>query len=1173
MKLEEEILKFWQEKGIFKKTLTERASGKKFVFYDGPPFATGLPHYGHILAGTIKDVIPRYQTMRGRFVRREWGWDCHGLPLENIIEEELGLKHKKDIEKFGIENFNDAASRAVLRYENDWKKIIPKTGRFVDMENPYKTMDATYTESVWWSFKTLYDKGLIYEGHKIMLVCPRCETTLAQSEVALGGYHDVTDISVIVKFELIDEPGTFLLAWTTTPWTLPGNTALAVNKNVEYVKVSIKNYQNVPDGIYIFSKKDYEDYKKEIDNEKNREIKTKVDILKTFKGSELVGKSYIPPFDYFYKDEKIKNHKNGWKVYHADFVTTETGTGIAHEAPAFGEDDMQLALKNNIPIVQHVGMDGKMKNEVKDFRGLYVKQKGDTQSTDIEIVKYLAQKELLFAKEKVVHPYPLCWRCDTPLLNYATNSWFVKVTDFKDKLIRENKKIVWVPAHMRDGRFGKWLEAAKDWAISRTRFWGAPLPVWRCEKCKKIEIIGSLGELQKSIPKSGNKYFVMRHGQAESNISGTNDSTGNPNNHLTENGRESIRRFAKEFSKKGITRIMTSPFARAKESAEVIAHELGLPEQNILSDQRLIEFNHGSDRQGKKISNNNPEPFNENDLYIRHDDGESHAEVRSRVVSVIFDMEKTYKNETILIVTHGSPMWMLITGALGMSDKETIKYQEERKKDNGDYFISNGQIEKIDFVPFPHNKEYELDFHRPYIDEVKLSCTCGGEMERIKDVFDCWFESGSMPYGQFHYPFENKKVFKENFPADFIAEGLDQTRGWFYSMMVLGVALFGETPFKNVIVNGLILGEDGQKMAKKLKNYPDVTELIEKYGADALRYYFLSLPVMRGEDIAFSEKGISDVYKKIILRLLNVYSFYKMYAHELRFEDSFKKSKNVLDQWILSRLSELSIEMTRGMDAYELDVAVRGIEKFVDDFSTWYLRRSRERVKGDDKEDKEMSLSTIRFVLFEFSKLIAPAMPFVAEDIYQKVKGLKDKESVHLEAWPEAGKIDKKNIAKMETTRCLVELALALRAEKGIKVRQPLAILEVSKEEGEFFEELIRDEVNVKKIFVGAFSKGAVTLDTNITPELKEEGQFRDLTRAIQELRKKEKLTHHDVVSFVIDTDTRGRELISKFEVQLKKAVSADKIVFEKNNGEEILINDTILKVSLKNPIRSSEKL
>ncbi len=1138
---EERILAGWKEKKIFEKTLEKTKNGKLFVFYDGPPFATGEPHYGHILAGTIKDAIPRYRTMTGRYVRRQWGWDCHGLPVENIIEQELKLSHKKDIEEYGIGNFNEAARSAVLRFDSFWKKAVPRLGRFVDMDLSYKTMDASYSESIWWAFKTLYDKGLIYEGHKVMYVCPRCETPVSNFEVAQG-YKDTTDISVTVEFKLVDSPGTSFLAWTTTPWTLPGNVALAVGKDIDYVTIEKKD-EGVGKKIrFILAKSRLETIF----------AGQEYVIVAEHKGMDLVGIKYVPPFDYYYKDELLNNRENGWKVYAADFVSADEGTGIAHEAPAFGEDDMNLGNEVKLPFVQHIEMDGRFKPEVKDFAGMYVKQKDDTQSADVEIIKNLAKRNLLFAKEKIIHPYPMCWRCDTPLLNYATPSWFVKVTKFRDKVVSENKKVCWVPEHVGEGRFGKWLEGARDWAISRSRYWGAPLPVWKCLECEKVEAIGSIEELKKKIPKSGNRYFVMRHGQAESNVSGTNDSNGNPDNHLTESGKESIKLVASKLSKEGITRIITSPFPRAKESADIIANELGLSEEKIVSDRRLIEFNHGSKGQGKTIMNNTLEPFNENDLYVRHGDGENHAEVRTRVVSAIFDADKTYKNETILIVTHGSPMWMLIAGALGMSDKETLEYQKKRAKNNGDYFISNGQVEEVDFTQFPHNKEYVIDLHRPYIDEVIYDCSCGGTMKRILDVFDCWFESGSMPYAQFHYPFENKEEFKKNFPADFIAEGLDQTRGWFYSLIILGVGLFGETPYRNVIVNGLVLGSDGQKMSKRLKNYPEVMDVVDKYGADSLRYYLLSSPIMRGEDLVFLEKGIDEIYKKNISRLNNVYSFYELYKGDEKGSDT---SENILDKWIIARLNELKNVMTEGMEKYELDKVARPVADFIDDLSTWYIRRSRERFKSDNENDKKMALETTHFVLEEFSKLIAPLMPFIADDLYLKVTRGEKEESVHLESWPSNnGQRTTNNqqvIQEMQKVRQIVSLGLEARSKAGIKVRQPLQNLKLKTQnlEPEYIE-LIKDEVNVKGVTFDEEIENEVELDTNITPELKEEGDVRDLVRAIQDFRKKEGLTPSDKVALLVSCDEKTASLIKKNEDELKHSTLLSHISISNSDGE-----------------------
>jgi len=517
---EEELLRFWQENKIFEKSLNGKAPKGDYVFYDGPPFATGLPHYGHILASVLKDVVPRYKTMQGYRVPRRWGWDCHGLPLENMIEKELGLDTKKDIEEFGIEKFNKKANDSVSRYASDWKKIIPRVGRFIDMENDYKTLSPEYMESVWWVFKELYDKNLIYDGYKAMHICPRCETTLANFEVNLG-YKDITDISVIAQFELTDDSSkmigegkTYILAWTTTPWTLPGNVALAVKPDIDYAKISYggKRFILAKDRLGFIN----DEYK----------------VLGTFKGEQLIGRRYKPLFDY-YKNIELENKENGWKIYGANFITTEDGTGVVHIAPAFGEDDMNLGKEYSLPFIQHVTTDGKFKSEITDFAGLPVKPKDDPsnpseqahQSTDIEILKFLAHNDKLFDKEKLTHSYPHCWRCDTPLLNYAASSWFVNVEKIKDQIIENNKKINWIPEHLREGRFGKWLDGARDWAISRSRFWGAPLPVWKCDVCKEIKVVGSIDEIKEESENQFTKLILVRHAESEKNIAGVYDAT------------------------------------------------------------------------------------------------------------------------------------------------------------------------------------------------------------------------------------------------------------------------------------------------------------------------------------------------------------------------------------------------------------------------------------------------------------------------------------------------------------------------------------------------------------------------------------------------------------------------------------------------------------------------
>jgi isoleucyl-tRNA synthetase len=543
---EEEILKFWNENEIFDKSqskIDESGNAKEeFTFYDGPPFATGIPHFGHFIPSSIKDAIPRYQTMRGKYVFRRWGWDCHGLPLENLIEKELGLKTKKDIETLGIDVFNQAARDSVLRYSKEWKEIIPRMGRWVDMENDYKTMDVTYTESVWWVFKTLYDKDLIYQGFKSMHLCPRCETTLSNFEVAQG-YKDITDISVTIKFELVDEPGTYLLAWTTTPWTLPGNMAVAVNAGIEYVKAK------KGEEYFIVAK------------EKLSVLGEGAEVVDSFLGDSVIGKSYKPIFNY-YTETDFLNKSNAWKVYAAPYVTVEAGTGIVHLAPAFGAEDLELAQNKKIPIVHHVGVDGIFKKEIIDFAGLHAKPKdtpegGDHQSSDIQIIKNLAHRGILFSKEKIVHSYPHCWRCDSPLLNFASISWFVKVTAIKPKLVEENKKINWVPKEIRDGRFGKILESAPDWAISRSRYWGAPLPVWQCEQCEERKVFSSYAELMDTQKGSGNNYFLMRHGQSESNVSETIDSQSPGLAHLTKLGKEQVLVATSLLKNKNIDLIIT----------------------------------------------------------------------------------------------------------------------------------------------------------------------------------------------------------------------------------------------------------------------------------------------------------------------------------------------------------------------------------------------------------------------------------------------------------------------------------------------------------------------------------------------------------------------------------------------------------------------------------------
>ena len=1162
---EEQTLQFWRDIDAFKKTIEKEAPKGEYVFFDGPPFATGTPHYGHLLASAIKDAIPRYKTMNGFRVLRKWGWDCHGLPIENIVEKDLGISGKKQIEELGLEKFNAHARSKVMTYASEWKKTIERMARWVDFDNSYKTMDNTYIESVWWGLKQLHDQGKIYESVKVLMYCPRCETPLSNAEVAMdNSYKDITDISVYVKFKLLEEENTYILAWTTTPWTLPGNVALAVGSDISYIK--IKNLKSkvenasqnvVADAVYVIAKERAQEVLKNYEYE----------VVGEIKGSELAGKSYEPIFDY-YKNTDLKNKENGWKIHAGDFVTTTDGTGVVHIAPAFGEDDLRLAKANNLPIIHHVDGTGKFVGEVTDFAGQLVKPK-DTkeeptkhQSADIEIIKWLAHNGKLFEKQKIIHSYPHCYRCETPIYYYAIPAWFVEIQSSKEKFLKLNEKINWIPGHLKEGRFKNVMENAPDWNISRNRFWATPLPFWKNDETGEVEVLGSADDIRKRT-KSTNKYFVMRHGEGDHNLKNIMSSKVDNPHHLTEKGKSEARESAEKLKDRKITKIIVSPFVRTLETAEIAASVLGIKKENIEIDNRLKEVDFGDF---------NLQDFSVFDSYYtsqeerfekRMPNGECFNDVRIRAGEILYETDSKFKDENILFVTHAAPAWALMSVALGASKTEALEIWRRKE------FKKTGEFVEFDFAPIPHNALYELDFHRPYIDAITYPSSSGkGIMKRVPEVIDCWFESASMPYASQHFPFENKDFFKTHFPADFIAEYIAQTRTWFYYTHAVSAMLFGDIAFKNVVTTGTVLAEDGQKMSKSKNNFPDPWIMFDKYGADAVRFYLLSSPLMRSEDLNFAEREVDEIHKKIILRMRNVLSFYDMYKREGA--DIKGDSKNILDRWIIERLKQTYADVTGGMEAYEIDRALKAVMPFVDDLSTWYLRRSRDRMK-DEGEDSNAAVSTLRYVIKNFAQMIAPAMPYLAEELYQGVKAESDEKSVHFTVWPDLsdsiGEKMKDFISKdtiledMAKVREIVSFALEARSAANIKVKQPLSMLAVKDadhilEEGGYVT-LIRDEVNVKEVIGQSHRETPVWLDKNITPELKEEGDYRELLRAIQDLRKKKNLKPQDKVGLRIDTDENGKKIAEKFKEEIKKTAGIEKIEFtDLENVEKIKAGD-----------------
>lgn len=1091
-KREEAILAFWEREKIVEQSLEKESPKGEFVFYDGPPFATGLPHSGSLLSSVSKDLIPRYKTMRGYRVRRRWGWDTHGLPIESLVEKKLGLKNKKEILALGVETFNETARAMVLEYVRDWKRYVERVGRWVDFDNSYKTMDNSFIESVWWGLKEIHKKGRLYEGRKVLLYCPHCETPLAKAEIAMDNtYKDITEEAVTVAFQLIGEPDTYLLAWTTTPWTLPGNVGLAVG----------------PDIVYVTIEKDGKKYllaKERLEAVCGSEEYT---VVKEQKGRELVGKKYEP----LYPIEKVKAHQGKkWEVLAADFVTTTDGTGIVHTAVIYGEDDYTLGLKEGLPMVPILNPNATYTNDVPEFlRGQYIKKAEALITDDLE------KRGLLFTSAAHTHSYPHCYRCGTPLIYNAVSSWFINIQAVKKTLLSENEKINWIPAHLKEGRFHHNLENAPDWTISRNRFWASPLPIWK-DAVGKVTVIGSLSELKERTKKSGNTYYIMRHGEAVNNVQEIFDPTDEQKFSLTDKGREVVGAATKELKNKNITRIFSSPFARTKETTEIVARELGIAPNAVVFDERLRELGFGSFAgQGKK-----EEYLAYRDTHAYDDPlpgGESYQEAKRRFGDFLYEIEHMYSEENILIITHGIGSETLPAIAVGANKSESKQIAKN--------CLKYGAFCAIDFTPLPHNRDYELDYHLPYIDQVQLQSEQGEPLTRIPEVVDCWLESGSMPFAEYHYPFEHTEEFEKRSPGDFVSEYIGQTRAWFYYLHAVGVEVFGKLAFRNVITTGNVLAADGAKISKSKGNYTDPYRLFDHYGADAFRFYLMSSVVMLAEDMQFRDEEVKDVHARVVHILRNTAAFFALYKGEAGEANAL--SPHVLDRWILAKLHTLLRTTTDALDTYDIPRATRPMREFIEDFSTWYVRRSRDRVKGADPIDRARSLATMRYVLKEFSKVIAPVMPFIAEEIFQLVREETDTTSVHLAPWPESSQtlwsklfpqtIHQTLLEEMQRVRALASEALQLRQKAGIKVRQPLASLTVPGQLSPEFAAILAEEVNVKQVISGV----ELALDTELTPALIAEGDERELARAVAEARKSEGFSTHDTVR--IEKHTGGK--------------------------------------------------
>lgn len=1107
--IEEKVLKFWKDNDIFKKSLVQRAKAKRFVFYEGPPTANGRPGIHHVLARAFKDVIPRYKTMAGFFVPRKGGWDTHGLPVEIEVEKALGLNSKKEIEKYGIAAFNAKCKESVWKYKDEWEKLTERIGFWIDMKDPYITYENSYIESLWWILKRVWEKKLLFKGHKIVAWCTRCGTALSSHEIALG-YRDVEENSVYLKFKLKKgqsmgrrlktDNGTYVLSWTTTPWTLPGNVALAVGPTIEYSVVEASGGRKKETFILATGRLSI--------------LKNAYVVKGTIAGKDLIDLEYEPLFAI----SAFKKSETSYKIYPAKFVSTEDGTGVVHTAVMYGEDDYQLGKEVGLPQLHTVDLQGKFTKDVPEYTGMYVKDK----KTEEKIIAELTKKGLLLRTELYKHEYPFCWRCDTPLLYYARDSWFIGMSKLRKNLLAENKRIHWVPESTKEGRFGEWLREVKDWAISRERYWGTPLPLWVCNKCDATKAIGSFVELSERQGAARNRYIMMRHGEAQNNVQNKINSNPATRNKypLSLKGRMEVEKTAKKLALLGVDIIVASDFRRTRETAEIVAKSVGI--KKVLLEKKFREVNTGI-FDGKKGSDYQTFFSSLLEKFVKKPPkGETLRNVAKRVYEGIASLEEKYDRKNILIVSHEYPIWMMETVMRGWGEEWSIREKEKR----GDDFVATGEFCEAPLLKLPRNEWNIADPHRPYVDNVLFPCDrCDGTMKRVSEVADVWFDSGSMPFAQAHYPFDvmrNGKApasaaTKIDFPAQFISEGLDQTRGWFYTLLAVALLAGEKAPYKNVISLGLVLDKKGQKMSKSKGNIVSPWDMIQKYGADAVRWYFYVVNPP-GEPKKFDEAELGKTVRQFMMLVYNSFVFYETYGKKFNFPVAVEP-KTVLDQWIFTRLHETIDRVTNFLEAYDPGGAARAIEAFAGDLSRWYIRRSRRRLqKPESQADYEAVSKMLGSALYTLSQLMAPFTPFFAEALYKSLTTDSEKTlSVHLSDWPKAKKaaINESFLKGMGEVRNFASLALAKRAEVGIKVRQPLQTLRV-KTENKYLQNnkelmaILSDEVNVKNAYVDNEIKRPIELDIRITPALREEGLVRELVRLIQGLRQDAKLEPKD---------------------------------------------------------------